>query len=286
MSRVHVVTAWQLFLDKLEVRQRFLIDQLVDSFTSDDSLRSQQLKLSCAHWQAFENDVGLLACQLSLIDWNAKVVSDGQKDDTQHPAKELSLRTSLEILRDILQQHCVNPSPPSRSMELAEGFPKSDDCRAMVTALLTRLQYLEDEHYDQYLAGRAAAIPPQEPNTSQHAVPSRSAAQFSHNLSQSFRTDPGLFRKPITDILRKHAGSCSFNTILTTLDQAMKDQLTDEDRLPLSFRPSLSRWHLSVVFLRQMLIHEGVITWDAADDIWHLVGADSVPVSRNAKTSP
>jgi hypothetical protein len=276
MSRMYVVTAWELFLDKLEARQRFLKDQLVDSFTSDDNLRSQQLKLSCAHWQAFENDAGLLASQLSLNDWNANLLSGERTDDTQHPAKQLSLRTSLEMLRNILQQHCVTLPRSSNSVVLAEGSPKSDDCIAMANALLTKLKYLEDEHYDQYLVGRGAAIPPQELIANQHVAPSRTAAQFSENLSRSLRTDPGLFRKPVTDILRKHAGSCSYNILLARLDQVMKDQLTDEDRLPVSFRPSLFRWHLSVVFLRQILIQEGVITWDAAQDVWHLVDADAL----------
>ena len=263
-THVYVTTkTWQSLIHELDARQRLLKDELVDSFTANENARCEQLAFSCEQWQVFRHDVSELESKLSRLHWHQLRFAE-QK--IEHTPEKSSLSALLLSILDCHFAIQLEVEILHQDASITEPFA---ECISSVQRLLDNLKCLEHDHYEKYIQIAAPAILRQ--NHARNLIPNRTPEQFSERFANSVRTDPSHFREPIIAILKDQAGSCSFETILQMLSERMQNQLTDEDRLTVSFNPALRRWHLSVIFVRQILIRTGVISWKQAGDVWHLV---------------
>src|ERR1700722_20396334 len=88
---------WQSLTHELDARQRFLKDQLVDSFVANENARCEQLAFSCEQWRVFRHDVSELERKLFRLHWQQLRFAE-QK--IEHIPEKSSLSALLLIILD------------------------------------------------------------------------------------------------------------------------------------------------------------------------------------------
>lgn len=263
---MQIQAIWDNLQEQISSNQLFIREKLIAHLTNKNMTEYQALLPICTEFQTFKAQLINLGKALSTITW---LPTD--QAEQHFSGQNTTLKDSLLAFRqEILDQQILLASSNTEGYAswispdtLRSCLVEIDSLLCTEDNLMTMLYQFKEPELEKTMA------PLQESTTSptNERAP-RQLEPIRQAFSATKTTDPAIIKNIVLEILSSTNEPIPFEVISEQVYEQIKHRLTSDDLKPIAFHPSLARWQSSLIFVRQLLVHDELLTWQKDIDLW------------------